>query len=296
MSTQKRQLAASSFEQQLATTNLRGGVDALPLNLAPLDQPGYAAPTLLASQYLDPAPTSGGATGTLAVTESGADVLASAGNVFVQGTQSATESGADTLAVAGYVFVQGAVSLSEAGADVLASSGGVIAQGAMALSEVGSDAFGSEGDVFALGSMSAVEDGGDALAASGAELRSAAVGGGSLSYEDAEAIHNRQIQRRALPDVDAQPQQKRRTEAQGATEGPSGEVGPTLTALAPAALPPIPSLADVRARIAEAQAASQRAALLASAIELQRMAQDARAAELAEEEAVAMLILNMEAA
>lgn len=124
-----------------------------------------------------------------------------------------------------------------------------------------------------------------------------AVGKGrKLSFEEAQAIHERQTRRKALPDVDAQPTQKRRRDAQGATEGPSAptprvEFADSFTA--PASLP---SLADVRAAIAEAQQAAQRAASVASAIQLQRAAQEAQAAELAEEEAVAMLVLMMEAA
>ena len=117
-------------------------------------------------------------------------------------------------------------------------------------------------------------------------------GGRKLSFDEAQALYDRQTRRKSLPDVDARPEpaQKRRTEAQGATEGPTGAVARVEFADAFTAPARLPSLADVRAQIAAAQQDAMRAAAVSEAVQVRRMV----AAEFAEEEAVAMLILMME--
>lgn len=113
---------------------------------------------------------SGSTTGTLAATESGADTLAIAGDVLVQGALSASESGADTMAIAGDVLVEGALAATESGADVCAIAGEGAAletTGTLAASESGSDTAALAGKVYIAGTLSATEGALDAFAVSG---------------------------------------------------------------------------------------------------------------------------------
>ena len=74
-------------------------------------------------------------TGTLAATETGADVAAATGDVLVQGTLAATESGSDTCAATGRVLVQGVLAAVETGQD--GASGEGTAPSARVTSHVG---------------------------------------------------------------------------------------------------------------------------------------------------------------
>lgn len=84
---------------------------------------------------------SGGASGTLSATETGADTASIAGAVGVAGALAAAESGADTAAFAGAVAVSGSLAASEAGNDVAALSGTAAGPitGALAATEEGAD-------------------------------------------------------------------------------------------------------------------------------------------------------------
>lgn len=109
-------------------------------------------------------------TGTLSATESGADTLAIAGDVFVKGALSASESGSDALAIAGDVLVEGALAATESGADACAIAGegaALEATGALAASESGADTAAIAGKVYVSGTLSATEGALDAFAVSG---------------------------------------------------------------------------------------------------------------------------------
>ena len=130
--------------------------------------------------------------GSLAVTESGADTFAGAGDVIVKGALAVSETGADTFAATGKVIVAGSLAVSESsadtfaasgsvsdasitgtlaasetGADSIAATGKVIVKGSLAVSESGSDAFAGTGKVLVAGSLLASESGADAFAATG---------------------------------------------------------------------------------------------------------------------------------
>ena len=81
--------------------------------------------------------------GSLAVTE-GADALASTGTVTdpgISGSLAVTESGADALTSTGAVAVAGSLAVTESGADTLASTGTVAVAGSLAVTEAATDAF-----------------------------------------------------------------------------------------------------------------------------------------------------------
>ena len=121
----------------------------------------------------------GGVTGTLAVTESGADTFAGDGDVIVRGSLAATESGADTFAAAGDVIVQGALAATESGGDAFAADGDVLVQGALAVDESGSDTFAASGGgtPAVTGDLSATESGSDTFAGPGSVLVQGALAG-----------------------------------------------------------------------------------------------------------------------
>jgi hypothetical protein len=113
------------------------------------------------------APASGGITGTLAVTETGADILASTGSVRVAGALAVTEAGSDTFAAPGSVRVAGALAVTEAGSDTFAAPGSVRVAGALAVTEAGSDTFAAPGSVRVAGALAVTEAGSDTFAATG---------------------------------------------------------------------------------------------------------------------------------
>jgi hypothetical protein len=118
-------------------------------------------------------PTGGfGPLGTLSVSETDDDVLAASGTVgggtvTTTGTMAASESGADVLAAVGKVVVKGALAVSETGADALVGSGKVVVTGALSVAEAGSDSFASSGKVITDGALAAAEADLDAMASAG---------------------------------------------------------------------------------------------------------------------------------
>ena len=204
------------------------------------------------------------------------------------GTLSAVEVGADGLASTGDVFVSGALAVTESGADVFASGGDVFAIGNMAAVESGEDTLASLGDVLVTGSVAANEAGGDTFSASGADEPQAqgAVGGGGLTFEQAQAIYEAQTQRKRLPELEPKPApQKQRKAAVAPASAQDSAPAFTTAPLVLPTLAPLPDFASVQARIAEAQAAQ-------AAIGLAQL----QAAQDAEAEAVAMLMMMLEAA
>lgn len=115
-------------------------------------------------------------TGSMAVTESGADGFSASGSVSepaISGTMAASEAGADGFSASGSVAwpaISATMAANEAGSDILAASG-VVAwpaiTGALAASETGADTFSGSGASIASGSMAATESGSDTFAASG---------------------------------------------------------------------------------------------------------------------------------
>lgn len=109
-------------------------------------------------------------TGTLAVTESGADTLAAAGAVTVAGTLAATESGSDTFASSGtvaWVAISGTAAATETGSDSTAIPGQVVVAGALSVTDAGPEAFVGSGTVAwapSSGTLGATETGADAFA------------------------------------------------------------------------------------------------------------------------------------
>ncbi len=117
----------------------------------------------------------GGATGTLAATESGSDTAALTGDVLIDGALAATESGSDTAALTGDVIVQGALAVTESGTDTAAATGLVLVQGALAATESGSDTAALAGLVLVQGSIASVEPGADTASIAGDVLVSGAL-------------------------------------------------------------------------------------------------------------------------
>jgi len=70
----------------------------------------------------------GGATGSLAATESGSDAASLAGDVLVSGALAAAESGGDSAAIAGAVAIAGSLAATESGADSAAISGPTVVE------------------------------------------------------------------------------------------------------------------------------------------------------------------------
>ena len=120
------------------------------------------------------AAASAGVTGTLAATETGADVFAATGGsvATITGTLAATETGSDTLAATGTVLVEGALAATETGSDVFAATGGTVTTvtGSLAATETGSDVLAASGVVVVAGTMAATETGSDVFAATGDTL------------------------------------------------------------------------------------------------------------------------------
>lgn len=122
-----------------------------------------------------PSAGGGGATGTLAATESGSDTAALTGDVLIDGALAATESGSDTAALTGDVIVQGALAVTESGTDTAAATGLVLVQGALAATESGSDTAALAGLVLVQGSIASVEPGADTASIAGDVLVSGAL-------------------------------------------------------------------------------------------------------------------------
>jgi hypothetical protein len=126
----------------------------------------------------------GDPTGTLAATETGADVAALAGDVYVVGALAATETGADAAAVSGTVLVIGSLSAAESGSDSAAFTGtatGAIS-GSLVATESGADTSDMAGVVLVSGALAAAEIGADTASLSGSVLVT-----GSLSATEAGA-------------------------------------------------------------------------------------------------------------
>lgn len=118
-------------------------------------------------------------TGTLSVTETGADTYVSNGNVIVQGFLNSSESGADTATLAGNVLVQGSLAAAETGSDVATISGVISVSGvtgALAATEIGNDTAIITGSVFVRGILSSVEIGLDTANVLGAGVVGAITG------------------------------------------------------------------------------------------------------------------------
>lgn len=122
----------------------------------------------------------GGVTGTLAVTESGSDTIASSGTVLVEGALTVAETGSDTAALAGTVLVEGDLAATESGSDTAVIQGGAVATGNLDATEAGSDTASLAGTVLVEGALSVSEVGSDTAAFSGAVLVQ-----GSLSVTEA---------------------------------------------------------------------------------------------------------------
>jgi hypothetical protein len=109
-------------------------------------------------------------TGTMAVTESGADDFTAVGGVAVSGSVAATETGADDFTAAGGVAATGSLAASEAGADDFTADGTVTEAGVtgmLAATESGADDATANGTVAVSGTLSATESGADDATASG---------------------------------------------------------------------------------------------------------------------------------
>lgn len=111
-------------------------------------------------------------TGTLAVTESGADSFAGSGFRAVTGSASATESGSDAMAASGLRAVTGSAAVTESGDDAFAGSGVRAVVGAASTAEAGDDTLAAGGSVSTpsatiTGGIAVVESGADTIAASG---------------------------------------------------------------------------------------------------------------------------------
>lgn len=119
----------------------------------------------------------GDITGTLAATETGADVAAFAGNIYVSGQLAVAEVGADIAAFSGTTVIttSGALAAVETGVDSAAFAGNVYVSGALAASEAGSDSATFSGNVYVSGSLAATEVGSD-IAAFAGDASNAVVG------------------------------------------------------------------------------------------------------------------------
>lgn len=133
-------------------------------NPSAVDWRGYQA------VFWEEASGGGGITGTLAVTESGPDTIASSGTVRVQGSLAVSEAGADTSAIAGTVRVSGSLAVAESGSDTAAIVGGSVATGSLNATETGSDTAAVAGTVLVAGSLATSESGSDTAALAGVVL------------------------------------------------------------------------------------------------------------------------------
>lgn len=108
-------------------------------------------------------------TGTMSVSETGADTFASTGKVVVKGSLASTESNSDSFSSTGKVIVKGSLSASETGADTFAATGKLVSPivGTLSATESGSDSFSSTGKVVVKGTLSASETGSDSFTSSG---------------------------------------------------------------------------------------------------------------------------------
>ena len=110
-------------------------------------------------------------TGSLAVTESGADAFNASGTVgsttAITGSLNAAETGNDSVSASGKVIVRGVLSTSSTGADGFSSAGKVIINGPLAAVESGTDAAAFNGRVIVKGAVTAAESGSDIFSAAG---------------------------------------------------------------------------------------------------------------------------------
>jgi hypothetical protein len=118
---------------------------------------------------IPPAGGAGPVTGSFAVTESGVDTAAFAGDVLIDGSLAATESGGDTAALAGDVLISGTFAATESGADVAAIQGTAqqVSTGSLAATESGADTASIAGTVLVEGALAATESGSDTAAIAG---------------------------------------------------------------------------------------------------------------------------------
>lgn len=109
-------------------------------------------------------------TGSLSVTETGADTFSATGDVIVEGSLTVTETGVDTFSASGTVADQtstGSLAAAETGNDTFTGTGDVIVEGSLAATETGTDSFSGTGDVIVSGSLTATETETDTFASTG---------------------------------------------------------------------------------------------------------------------------------
>lgn len=131
-------------------------------------------------------------TGSLAVTESGTDVLAATGDVVSSGSLSVTETGSDSFASSGTVTAGalfGTVAITEAVKDTFSSSGTVLIEGSLTATEAGFDSFSSTGDILIQGSLSVTEPSIDSFVATG-QLSFNTVFGSLTGTETADSLNS----------------------------------------------------------------------------------------------------------
>ena len=174
-------IPASGTTLSTADTNPATGIVASPVSIT-VDGDGAdtyyvravaAASSTFTSSEQTVTVSAGAITGTMAVTETGADTASASGDVLVAGDLAVTEVGADTADVSGEVLVAGDLSATEVGADSLAASGTVTdpaITGNLAATEVGADTAALEGGVLVEGALVASESATDGISASGSVL------------------------------------------------------------------------------------------------------------------------------
>jgi hypothetical protein len=116
----------------------------------------------------------GGASGSLAATETGSDTFAGVGVSLAQGSMIVSETATkDAFASSGVVFVSGSMATTEVAKDVFASSGSVLSAGSLTTTEVGSDTAAMSGNAIAgavSGSLAVTEVGSDVASMSAVAL------------------------------------------------------------------------------------------------------------------------------
>src|SRR3972149_452572 len=140
----------------------------------------------------------GGATGTLAATESGTDTGAFSGSLLAQGAIAATEAASDTAAFAGTALAQGTLASTETGSDTAAFTGSAIetGTGTLAATESGTDAAAFTGTLLSQGSIAATESAVDTAAFSASAqvqgaLAAVETGSDTAAFFSAEQISTR---------------------------------------------------------------------------------------------------------
>src|SRR3989304_1265269 len=140
----------------------------------------------------------GGATGTLAATESGTDTGVFSGSLLAQGAIAATEAARDTAAFAGTALAQGTLASTETGSDTAAFTGSAIetGTGTLAATESGTDAAAFTGTLLSQGSIAATESAVDTAAFSASAqvqgaLAAVETGSDTAAFFSAEQISTR---------------------------------------------------------------------------------------------------------